>query len=147
MKKFRFTLQSVLNVKQSLEKQQMAELGVCEMRIKTFQRELDEIIDRRERSRRDFQSALSEGVKAHDLTVFAMGFTAMRGKIEAQERKIETAEEEKRRVQARLLEVMQERKMLEKLKEKQLGEYKLLQKAEDAIMIDDFLTNKINTGL
>lgn len=146
MRKFKFTLQSVLNVKLSLEKQYMAELGACEARIRLFQKELEEIMDRRERSRKEFRRAVSEGLKAPELTVFSAGFAALREKIAAQRRKIETAEDEKRRVQSRLIEVMQERKMLEKLKEKQMEEYKLLQKAEDAAAIDDFLTNKIHTG-
>ena len=147
MKKFRFTLQSVLNVKLSLEKQHMAELGACESRIRLFQNELEEIIDRRERSRREFQRSVSEGLKSPELTVFAIGFVAIREKIDLQRRKIEIAEEEKRRIQSALIKVMQERKMLEKLKEKQIGEYKVLQRSEEAQEIDDFLTNKIHTGL
>ena len=135
-----------MNVKHSLEKKYMAEYGACEARVRLFRAELEEIHGRIERDRLDFRRTATAGAKAPKLAAFSAGFAALREKANAQLRKIEAAEEEKQRVQAALFKVMQERKMLEKLKEKQIEEYKMIQKAEEAAETDEFLTNKLYTS-
>ncbi len=144
MKKFIFTLQSVLNMKVSLERQHMAELGACELRLKQLRQQLAALHDRLDLQVDAFNTACAEGVTPADLSVYAVGFRALREKIETQRASVEVAEQEKRRIQSRLVEIMQERKMLEKLREKQYEEYKLLIKAEDAAVMDDFMTHKIH---
>ncbi len=143
MKAFKFTLQSPLNVKITLEKQHMAELASCEARIRMFREELEGLHQHLTSEREKYKQEVLEGVKPADLQIWATGFRAINETIEKQKEKIEVAEDEKKRIQKRLLQVINERKTFEKLKEKQFEEYKLKVKAEDAAAIDDFLSNKI----
>lgn len=143
MKRFVFTLQSLLNVKLSVEKQYMAELGICEQRIQAFMKEKDTLVFRLNMKKTEFAQECKSGVKPSDLATYSIGFKTLRDKILTQEEKIQMAEDEKARVQKKLVEVMGERKMLENLKEKQREEHKVQQRAEDAAAIDDFLSNKV----
>ena len=143
MKKFKFTLQSLLNIKILLEKQYMAELAACLERLRLFQEELAAIHTRIELRRNEMRALFESGTTPPELTVYSIGFKALAEKVEEQEQKIEIVRDEISRLREKLVEIMKERKMLEKLSEKQLLEHKELQKAEDAVIIDDFITNKV----
>lgn len=145
MKKFKFTLQAPLNVKTMLEKQQKAELAAVNARIADFQRELQELRDTLDSQRKTYLTGMENGeFTPADMSLWSLGFKAMRERIALQNKKIETAEGERRRVQRKLIELMKERKILEKLRENQLAEYRTALKAEDAAIIDDFVTSKIH---
>lgn len=146
MRAFKFTLQSLLNVKNTLEKQQKAELAAVEARLRTLRQELDALHFELEAQRQAYLLKMQRGeLTPSEMSYWSVGFRAMRERIELQHKKIETTEAEKRRVQKKVVEVMKERKMLEKLKEKQLAEYRMAQKAEDAAVTDDFVSNKIHS--
>ncbi len=146
MKKFQFTLQSLLNVKVALEKQSKAELAAAEQRIQGFLRELADMETRHQLQIAQYNEKLRRGVQAQDLTAYAIGFRATYEGFARQRKKIEAAEGEKNRIRKKLADVMGERKMLEKLKDKQLAEYNEAAAKENANMIDDFLSNKITSG-
>ena len=143
MKKFVFSLQSLLNVKLALEKQTKAEMSAAEQRLNGFLRELDEMIARHERQRADYLQKLQRGMPSQEILGYSVGFTAARDNQERQREKIDVAEAEKKRIQKKLVDVMSERKMLEQLKEKKLEEYKVEMKREEAVIVQDFLSGKI----
>jgi flagellar FliJ protein len=145
MKKFKFTLEAPLKVKRILEKQQKAELAAVNARIAAFPRELKQLLDALVFQRQTYLKAVEAGeLNAPEMSLWSVGFKAMRERIALQNKKIETAEGERRRIQRKLIELMKERKILEKLREKQLAEYRMELKAEDAAMIDDFVSNKVH---
>lgn len=146
MKKFRFTMQTLLNVKLTLEKQRMAEIAECAARVRAFEAEQEENLRAQAAQRKQFFELLSDGLPVAEMVLWRSAFLSMKERIERQTRKIETAEDERRRVERQLLEIMRERKMLEKLREKQLEEYALAQRAEDAAVIDDFMSHKLYAG-
>ena len=146
MKKFRFTMQTLLNVKLTLEKQHKAEIAECAARIRRFEAEQQENFDLLSRQRGRYKLQLAEGMPAAEVKIWRGSFLAMRECIERQAAKIETAEDERRRIERKLIEIMKERKMLEKLREKQLEEYGAEQRAEDAAIIDDFMSHKSFAG-
>lgn len=146
MKKFKFTLQALLNVKNTMEKQQKAELAVAEARLAAFQQELEQLKAALGMQKQVYLQGMIDGeLTPGDLVVWSTGFKAMRERILLQHKKIETAEGERRRIQKKLIETMKERKMLEKLREKQLEEYKEAQRAEDAAIIGDFISSTIHS--
>lgn len=143
MKKFKFTLAAPLRVKNTLEKQQKAELAAVAARIAEFQRELQELKDTLGFQRQVYLQSMKDGeMTPGDLSLWSVGFKAMRERIANQNKKIEVAEGERRRIQKKLVETMRERKVLEKLREKQMEEYRAALRAEDAAAIDDFISSK-----
>ncbi|MDR1736006.1 MAG: flagellar export protein FliJ [Oscillospiraceae bacterium] len=145
MKVFKFTLQSLLNVKNTMEKQQKAELAAANARLAALRQELEVILLDLAGQKTEYFRALNGGeLTPSDLQMWSVGFKVMRERINLQKKKIETAEGEQRRAQRKVIETMKERKMLEKLKERQLAEYRIAQAAEDAAAVDEFLSAKIH---
>ena len=147
MKAFKFTLQSLLNVKNTVEKQQKAELAAANLRLQALEQELAVLRRSLSAQQNDYVDQMqASGMRPPDLSVWITGFDVMRDRIAEQLHKIEVAQDEVRRIQRKVVEVMKERKMLEKLKEKQREEYRALQRAEDAEAIGEFVANKIHQG-
>ena len=144
MKKFKFTLHSLLNVKLSLEKQQKTELAAAQARKDGFVRELAVMETRLAEQRAAYGVRGGPPVQPHDLAARDRGFKALFERMDEQREKIRVAEAERVRVQKKLADTMGERKMLEKLKEKQLEQYREEARREEAVVMDDYLSNQLN---
>lgn len=147
MRAFKFTMQTLLNVKTTLEKQQMGELAECERRIIRFTEELKQLKYVLEAQKSEYMHKLSGGgLSPAELEQWSVGFRVMRERIDRQRARIQAAEDERARIRRKLLEYMKDRKMLERLKERQLEEHKQEARAEDAAQLDDFMSNRIHGG-
>ena len=147
MKKFKFTMQTLLNVKLTLEKQKMGELSACNARIQELERQQEGNYARQQQQNTQYTRLLEEGLPVAEASLWRVAFLTLRERIAAQATLIENTYDERTRIQDALLAVMRERKMLEKLREKQQEEYKTLQKAEDAAAVDEFLSHKVFEGV
>ncbi|MCL2082089.1 MAG: flagellar FliJ family protein [Oscillospiraceae bacterium] len=144
MKKFKFTLQALLNVKLAMEKKHMGELSECNARLWEFERVQQENFRRQRDHEEHYALLLREGrLPVAEMALWRGAFLALRDQIVEQKGIIEQAQAEKARIQKVLLGVMRERKTLESLMEKQLAEHKALQKIEDAVAMDEFLSHQI----
>lgn len=146
MKKFKFTMQTLLNVKRTLEKQQTGDLAECNARLLSAEKTHEELLDNRIQKNRLYEKMITEGLTAHDLRLWRNSFEAIKEQIARSADLIIQIEKERDEKQNILLETMRERKMLENLREKQLEEYGVEQRREDAAMIDEFLSNTIFEG-
>jgi flagellar FliJ protein len=142
MRKFKFTMQALYNVKTALEKQQKAELADANRRLHEFEIQLAQTLERVEFHRIEFERKVKEGISNTQLNVYGTGFRALREAVESIKEKIAVAEAEVERIQKKLIEIMQERKMLESLREKQIEEYKQECRMEEAKTLDDFIGAK-----
>ncbi|MDL2273077.1 flagellar FliJ family protein [Oscillospiraceae bacterium OttesenSCG-928-G22] len=145
MKRFRFTLQSLLNIKVALEKQQKAELAEVEARLRVLVAELTRILDRHASLREEYKS-LSGELTSADFQFYLTGFQALRDRERLQRVRVTACEKEKAEVQARLIETMTERKTVEKLKEKKYAEYLEECRKEDDLIINEYVSNKVAVG-
>ncbi len=143
LKKFQFSMASLLTVKESLEKQLKGEIAEAEARIRQFEAQKHAVEVRLEEARAQHLEKIRQGCDARELTRNQIGFNALYEKITACEEKIQVATVERNRIQVALVEAMTERKMLEKLREKQWDLYREEQKKEEAANIDDFLSSRI----
>jgi flagellar export protein FliJ len=147
MKAFKFTLQTLLGVKLALEKRYKGDLAACERRIAALSEQLRQLIYAFEAHKAEFMLIFTEqGLHPPDIEAWSVGFGSEKEGIARQRQRIKDAENEKKLIQKKLLEVMQERKVLEKLREGQLEEYKTACKAEDAALVDEFLSNRVHAG-
>ena len=143
MKKFKFTMQTLLNVKLTLEKQKIGELSNCNARIRELERQQEENYALQGEHTARYTEILEEGLPVAEMRVWRVAFMALRDRIALQAAQIDNAYVERAQIQEALVALMQERKMLEKLREKQLEEYKVLQQAEDTAAAQEFLSHKI----
>ena len=137
MAKFRYRMQSILNIKYQLETQAKIEVGRAQMRLNEEQEKLQALIDRKaaylEEGRRMREKALS----VNDLRDNRNAMLIMDELIAAQKIEVRKAEEAVERARAKLTEIMQERKMHEKLKEKALLEFLEEEKRAEAKVVDE----------
>lgn len=144
MKKFKFTLSTLLNVKISLEKQKTLELSDQNRIIIMLERELDALRVRLEASTEEFNQKMEKGgMSAGDVAAYSSGIRVLFDRISDQLEKIRRAVLVKEKITAELVALMGERKMLENLKEKQYQEYLDEGRREEAKILDDFMSTKI----
>ena len=144
MKKFKFTLHSLLEVKLALEKQKKSELAAAQARLDAFVRDLADMEARLEAQRAEASSPGGPGIKSLDLAARDMGFKALFERMDIQREKIQVAEDERQRIRELLTETMRERKMLEKLREKQREQYREELHKEEAKVMDDYMSNQLS---
>jgi flagellar FliJ protein len=143
MKKFQFTLQSVLNVKRALEKQQMGELSAVNARIREFERVRQQLLEREMGQHEEFRRQIGEGMSGAELRLWSVANRSARERVEYQDTVLEQAEGERLRIEKKLVNLMQERKILEKLREKQWEAHRAGQQRETALEMAEFMGHEI----
>jgi flagellar FliJ protein len=143
MKKFAFTLQSVLDVKRALEKQQMGELADCNARIRTFEEKRREMAERECAQHEEFKRKLEDGISSAELRLWRDANLTARERVEYQEKVLEQAEGERLRIEKKLVSLMQERKILEKLREKQWENYRVEERRVVAAEMSEFMGHNV----
>ena len=123
MAKFRYRMQSILNIKYQLETQAKMEVGRAQMRLNEEQEKLQALFDRKEAYFEEGRQMRKETVHANELRDNRNAVLIMDEMIAVQEFEVLKAEEAVEKARAKLTEIMQERKMHEKLKEKALLQF------------------------
>lgn len=139
MKKFKFTLQTLLNIEVALEKEKKNELAMINAEIARLNDKKDE-----------FSQSITEAMQ-YSFRTMEIGdlmntenYTRYLKKcIVDTELEIAVKQDERSVAQAELIECMRKRKTYERLREKQLEIYKKEIEAENAKNIDDFVSASI----
>ena len=137
MAKFRYRMQSILNIKYQLETQAKMEVGRAQMRLNEEQEKLQMLIDRKEAYLEEGRRLREEALHVNDLRDNRNAVLIMDELIAAQKFEVRKAEEAVERARAKLTEIMQERKMHEKLKEKALVQFLEEEKAAEFKVVDE----------
>lgn len=137
MAKFAYRMQSILNIQYQLENQAKMELGRAQMRLLEEEEILQRLIDRKaaylEEGRRMRRSALS----VNDLRDNRNAMLIMDEMIEVQRGQVALAEEAVEAARLKLQEIMQERKMHERLKEKAFEQFVQEENAAEGKAVDE----------
>ena len=142
MRKFKFSLEALLKIKMSLEKQLKNKLAEARNHLNNCISELERIVRLKEELRHDFMNSL-QITSSHDLKAFNLYYRKIEEKRINQLMTVEEARKEFLKIQKQLMEVMTERKMYEKLKEKEYDEYLFEVNREIEKEIDDIVSYKI----
>ena len=143
MRKFVFTLQTLLNVKATLEKQKKTELAAQNLLIARLEDELAAMYARLDAAIAEYNAKMEAGgMSPGDAAAYGSGFRAMYDRIHEQHEKIESAERVRERMQRELTELLGERKMRENLRQKQFMEYMEELRREEAKAVDDYMSSK-----
>ena len=143
MKKFAFTLQTVLDVKRALEKQQMGELSDCNARIRGFEKKRRELTEREHAQHEEFRRQLEEGISPAELKLWRDANLTARDRVAYQMTVLEQAEGERLRIEKKLVGLMQERKILEKLREQQWENYRAEERRAAAAELAEFMGHSV----
>ena len=137
MAKFRYRMQSILNIKYQLETQAKMEVGRAQRRLNEEQEKLQALFDRKEAYFEEGRQMRKETVHANELRDNRNAVLIMDELIAVQEFEVLKAEEAVEKARAKLTEIMQERKMHEKLKEKALLQFLDEEKAAEFKVVDE----------
>ncbi len=144
MKRFSFTLQTVLDVKETLEQQHRDALSAQDTALSALRNRLTEEQSALAEAKAAFIRILSEGTGSIALFTYNSYFRLQDERIKATGRDIAAAELERSRIAQQLVNAMRERKVLENLKEKQYAEYKKEVERENERVIGEHLTNTLS---
>lgn len=137
MARFRYRMQSILNIKYQLEKQAKIEVGKAQMRLQEEEKKLQTLFDRKEAYFEEGRRMREKSVSVTDLRDNRNALLVMDELISVQQFEVMRAAEALELARAKLTEIMQERKMHEKLKEKALLAFLEEEKKAEAKVVDE----------
>lgn len=142
MKKFKFRLQSVMNVKVALEKQKRMEmekaaayLEKCIQTVLTMEQEHKDLSAK-------FHEEAAQGMHAPRMYAYSAYFEDLKHRTDIERMRALRANQELQAARQALVEAMREVKIYEKLREKQYEEYLVEAARENDKVIDDFMSFK-----
>jgi len=143
VKKYKFELQTVLEVKQHLEKQRQQQLAALESKLNAEKKALLSLIQEQSLCRQKRMTIEQEGAQSHDILMIESYLQKLKHTIQLQQRTVNQLKMAFNKKQQELINVMREKKSLEKYKEKKQGEYdksvlSLEQKLLDELAIRKF---------
>lgn len=143
MKKFVFTLQKLYEVKKITENQLMREQEQINKRLKDLQGDKSALVLKFASERDLYDEDCKRGIRAPEMQSYGEYFDFLMESLKKLEEKIQKCLAEKERCTQALLKIMNEIKVLDKIKEEQFMEYnKELQKNDDK-MLEDFLCGRM----
>lgn len=137
MAKFRYRMQSILNIKYQLENQAKMDLGRAQVRLMEEEEKLQTLIDRKEAYLEEGRRMRCKTLHVSELRDNSNAVSVMDEMIDRQKEQVAKAEEAVEAARVRLQEVMQERKMHERLKEKALEQFRREENAAEFKSVDE----------
>lgn len=137
MAKFRYRMQSILDIKYQLETQAKMELGKAQIALNEEQEKQQRLIDRKAAYLEEGRRLREDAISVNDLRDNRNAVLIMDDLIVAQRIEVAKAAEAVELARQKLTEIMQERKMHEKLKEKALLEFLEEEKRAEAKVVDE----------
>lgn len=140
MKKFVFTLHALLHVKELLEKQERNTMLLLTRKLNQLTDEREELQRRRAEAAEGCSAKMREGIHANEAVQYADYLRLMTDLLKEQDTKIASVLAELDSCRTRLVELLKEINMLQKVKEKQYQQYLVDAQTEDEKMIGDFVS-------
>lgn len=142
MKKFRFSLETVLDYKQQVLESLQTEHGAILARIREQEDYIDGIEAAYRNLSQEFNRRKAEGITILDAMKYEQYLRAREREIEEAYDVLRDLEQQEEAKRSQVVEAKQETSSIEKLREKKLEVYnKAVQKSEEAL-IDEFVTTK-----
>lgn len=137
MAKFRYRMQSILNIKVQMENQAKMELGQAQRRLMEEEERLEELYRRRDYYLEEGRKLRMDSLKVQSLRDNEYATARMEEYIEAQKENVRKAELLVEEARQKLQEVMIERKTQEKLREKAFEQFMAEENAKESKEVDE----------
>ncbi len=146
MPKFDFRLNSVLRLKTQLEDNAKNNLAAATRVLTQREHYLNELKDANEASFNKLNSETNRGISVNQVRNYNNYFTMMKSKIANQKENVNNAKKDVDIKRESLVKAVQERKILDKLKEKKYQEYTKELGKEDQVLIDELNSFKFKNN-
>ena len=144
MAKFVYRMQNILNIKQKLETQAQTAYSIANQRYLDEQKVLQQYLIRRVGYEKQLKEAVQGNLDLQEVAHARANVNDMKTIVRRQMMNVHTAEKEMEDARAALNEVMQERKVQEKLREKAFEEFKQELAAAETKEIDELVSYTYN---
>ena len=142
MKKFRFSLETVLEYKQQVLDSLQAEHGAILAQVRQQEELIEELEAESRHMSGEFNRRKLEGLSILDAIKYEQVLRAMEREIEEARERLRELQKQAEKKREQVVEAKKETSSIEKLREKKLENYnKTVQKGEEAL-IDEFVTTK-----
>lgn len=137
MARFRYSMQSILDIKYKMETQAKEEFSAAKAALDREEEKLQLLIDRKRGYERRAAELLSGILNMQEIEENETAIMSMDGFIEEQRMQVALAEQNLERAREKLTEVMKERKTHENLKEKAFGQFMLEENRREGKEVDE----------
>ncbi len=142
MPTFHFRMQTILDIKKQLEKSTKNELGVAIQKMELQKRVLAEIQHEEALQQEEYRKESSEGVVLAKLKQRMEYISVLHQRELSQQQRVNEEMKNVDKIRERLIELMKERKVLEKLREKELALFRKEQERAGQILVDELISFK-----
>ena len=137
MAKFIYRMQSILNIKNQLETQAKVELGQAQQRLNEEEERLERLFKRKKYYLEEGRRLRLDSLNVRSLRDNEYAIARMEEYIETQQDNVRKAELRVEAARAKLEEVMKERKMQEKLREKAFDQFVHEENSKESKEVDE----------
>lgn len=124
MRKFKFSLQRVLRVKEIREDQQKEKFQEAQQYKQKQQEQLDQMMNEKEKVCSDLKSKCAHPLKVHQLRTYYNYLDRLDDHITHQEQELKKAEDMLEKERQKWIEAQKEKKIMEKLKERKWQDHR-----------------------
>ncbi len=142
MARFRFSMESVLNIKKKLEEQAKNEYGQANARLFREQEKLNTFLMRREEAKQKLKLILSETLSMTEIRKMEDAVEVLSFYVVQQQLEVKRCEKEVEIAREKLTEAMKERKIFDKLKEKAYEEFLKEENWREQKEVDELMSFK-----
>ena len=142
MARFRFSMESVLNIKKKLEEQAKNEYGQANARLFREQEKLNTFLMRREEATQKLKLILCETLSMTEIRKMEDAVEVLSFYVVQQQLEVKRCEKEVEIAREKLTEAMKERKIFDKLKEKAYEEFLKEENWKEQKEVDELMSFK-----
>ncbi len=146
MHKFGFRLESVLKLKTQVEDNAKNNLARAARELENQKNHLNELEHTKDESAKKLTTAVDKGIPVYQVKNYNNFFGLMKNKIINQKENVNNAQNDVDINREALVKAVQERKILEKLKEKKYQEFLIEQNKAEQLLIDELNSFKFKDG-
>lgn len=143
MKKFEFTLQPILNMKEQFEKIEIDKLGKVMQELSIQKERLNELIKEANNVSNDSSIQINKGIKAVYISQYDVYLKKLFNLIDQQKNLICKLESDAECIRQNLIKISKEKKTLENVKKRRFDEYRNMLNREQINLIDEQISFKI----
>lgn len=140
MKKFHFSLETVLDYKQQALDALRAEHGAILAQVRAQEAVIAGLEEQYSQLDQTFTQRKLEGITALEAMQYEQYLRAMEQKLRTENRKLELLRRQEEEQRTKVVEARQETASIEKLKEKKLDGYRKAVQKDEELMIDEFVS-------
>ena len=140
MKKFRFSLDTVLDYKQQVLTSLQSEYGAAQLRV----RQQEEVLEQTEHAHRElneeFTRRRAEGISIKDALMLESGLRVLERDIDREAQKLLALQKQEEKKRDEVIEAKKETSSLEMLRDKKLEQYRKEEAKQDELFIEEIVT-------